>query len=791
MVSKTNQRKNLAKAWLQFEIFLFILTLFLIPILSTLLLSFAESFFGINASYNFEFANLTFSDFINIPFAKKNQAITLLLGIFLIIVYVAQFIWVAGDKIFGMEDGYTRSSKKEHGSQRWRRKSELNQDEDTMQVLVDVNGKISEINLPNNFLYRAWIEEGRIDSLKIPKSKLHQIEGIGGMMFSVMEKSNFSDLQVNYMDVSASNKLIFGVTRSGKGRRNIKPNLGLNIQLGNSLFVHDPKGELYESTMKLAEDEGYDVLTFNFKNVDNYIDENGETQTVTGLDMSASYNPLAYIYKLRWELGLEGASQSMLESVAHTLYFNPKQTGGDDYWTDAPKALFKTMAWILLEMRDKELFTIPAVYSMISEFIDLLEEEDPDDNYLQKFIRNVNRDNILRDFFKPAQSALASAETMGSVLSSATTKLQRWISSKSIKRLLSKSDFDFEDLVRKKVIIYAITPDGASVGDSIIAMMIDQLYSALTMYADGNIKNGKKLDRQFNFLLDEFGNFLQIKDFENKVTQCLSRDVRFWLYLQSPQQLEEIYGKTKTAIIIDNCHTLQYLKSTNEETNEKFSKRLGNFTISKDSLDKKGKISSTSTTQRALMTINELAQLEHTQSIVLRMTTNTVKYPECFPLPDFSQTNIRKVLDNGFETPPLFEGEVKLKQVPFNKLRRVNSLQKPEEILKEIRENGVQEAKVKDEEKSEIIEESKTYTLDELDKEHQKYLQKLINMEETTENEDFDSAIQDSYFAQHYTQEDEESIEEMEEKMSEGYLNCMYKIRKSLLGEEATDNGHI
>jgi type IV secretion system protein VirD4 len=106
-------------------------------------------------------------------------------------------------------------------------------------------------------------------------------------------------------------------------------------------------------------------------------------------------------------------------------------------------------------------------------------------------------------------------------------------------------------------------------------------YEALVKFAKWN---GNRLPVRVNFVLDEFGNFAAISDFQAKMTVARGYGIRFDLFLQSLAQLTEKYGKEVAEIIKGNCSAWVYLRAQDETTNEKVSNLLGEYTTSSYSL---------------------------------------------------------------------------------------------------------------------------------------------------------------------------------------------------------------
>ena len=127
--------------------------------------------------------------------------------------------------------------------------------------------------------------------------------------------------------------------------------------------------------------------------------------------------------------------------------------------------------------------------------------------------------------------------------------------------------------------IFLITRDYDKSDFKIAGLFIDAIYKKMLIRAE-KCPYGRN-GRATHFLLDEFGNIPEIKDFENKIATARSRNIWFHLSIQSYMQLEIVYDKTRADIIRDNCNSQIFLGSQNRETKEIFSKECGKHTIPK------------------------------------------------------------------------------------------------------------------------------------------------------------------------------------------------------------------
>ena len=101
------------------------------------------------------------------------------------------------------------------------------------------------------------------------------------------------------------------------------------------------------------------------------------------------------------------------------------------------------------------------------------------------------------------------------------------------------------------------------------------------------------------------------------------RGIRFNLFVQSFSQLNEKYGDNTAQNILDNCYVWNYLKTSNEVTAEKISKKLGTYTTSSwsESNSSSGgpvnKSNSMNLIQRPLLTTDEILRIERPYLLVM------------------------------------------------------------------------------------------------------------------------------------------------------------------------------
>ena len=116
--------------------------------------------------------------------------------------------------------------------------------------------------------------------------------------------------------------------------------------------------------------------------------------------------------------------------------------------------------------------------------------------------------------------------------------------------------------------------------------------------------------------------------------------MRYFFFIQSFSQIEQVYGKETASIIIDNC-ALCYLKTNSVECAEVIAKKLGKSTITTSSISsstdpfKIGANKTTSLLGRELLTANEIIALKY-KTIIFPVFGNpifrdTYMYSDLYP----------------------------------------------------------------------------------------------------------------------------------------------------------------
>ncbi len=413
---------------------------------------------------------------------------------------------------------------------------------------------------------------------------------------------------------------IIGSTRCGKTRNLVIQSICLNALSGVDMLNTDPKGELFLYTNLFLKELGYKVITIDFKNPEKS-DKFNFLQPVID-EIEKGNIPKAVKYA--WDI-----SDSLV-----------KETNSDPIWSNGEKALITSAIMLVVyenstqglkriytnkkEQEIKELYinehrkyqNMTNVYNLISKFDKKVNENI---TLLQEIMKTIEDKHPS----KMALSMLENApnETRGSFIASALSTL-RLFTDQNIANITSETNKDIFDKDNKKA-IFIILPDENKTYYPLASILTNQYYQFLVNVADNN---GGRLERDFKFNLDEFGNFTKIPDFDIKLTVGAGRGIHFNMYVQGIDQLINLYKREVTNIILGNCAYTIYLKSTNQETNENISKSLGKYTInsiSESSSSSYSNYSSTSSSSsqnligRNLLNPDELTRIDRPYMLVI------------------------------------------------------------------------------------------------------------------------------------------------------------------------------
>ena len=327
------------------------------------------------------------------------------------------------------------------------------------------------------------------------------------------------------VDNGDTHSIVVGPTGCGKSRAVCKTLITSIISQGESFLVNDPKGELYKNTAAAALNHDYDIKVLNLRNP----------------QFSHRWNPLALIYYYYTHEKAEKAQQAIDEFSIGLMAATADKD--DRYWDMVASVYFcAVISMCLYFVPNLEHFHLENILPFINEdaedtirrMISFMEEAPESIQSGLKSVLNINADKTKSCIY--------------SVLHSGVDSIAK---NESLLQLFSENEIDLHEIGLKKTAVYVIYPDEKSSMDNIVNLFFNQVYMALLDVCEDTPND--RLPVRVNFVLDEFSNLVANKGFTNRLTEARSKNIRYFLFVQSITQLSEKYSQDVAKTIMSNC----------------------------------------------------------------------------------------------------------------------------------------------------------------------------------------------------------------------------------------------
>ena len=391
------------------------------------------------------------------------------------------------------------------------------------------------------------------------------------------------DLKTIYFDRETPHYVYLGSTGSGKSVTAVIPTCSFiaHSKKKRSVFITDPKGEIYNTTSFMFKNNGYNILTIDFRQP-----ELSNKINILQPIINEYEKYIDYDRKYKITNNIEDGNKAMsslaetnrLISSLATMVMTDKAEAKDPFWNNSAKNLLEGLIGLFLEEYKlgnikKEQITMTSIRKF--------QNSSMEQQNFRKFKEFINS----KEYGSKSKDALisilsASDNTYKSITAVFGEKMNIY-DDINVANVISTSDFDLNILGKQPTALYVIVPDEDKVYYTLVTIIVGLLYKELVKLA--NSYETKKLPYEIDFILDEFANCPPLADIESLVSVARSRGMHFHFFIQSFSQLNNIYGKEVAQIILDNCGLI-YLKTNTEETAQAISKRLGKKTIESGSV---------------------------------------------------------------------------------------------------------------------------------------------------------------------------------------------------------------
>lgn len=433
-----------------------------------------------------------------------------------------------------------------------------------------------------------------------------------------------------WFDNETPHWIILGSTGSGKTVTSVIPNCSFiaTAKVKKSVFITDPKGEIFQSTSKMFKDNGYNILTIDFRNPE-------YSNHINLLEIAINEYELYYKNKKLAEneknedKKIELQNKSILHFAQCNDFVNDicsmimdDITAREKFWNNSSSDLLYGLIFLFLEdYADGKIDRSKITMSSIKKFQNSSMTED-NHTKLKKYVKEKSYDMKSKDKLLPL---LNTSETTYRSITSTFNERMTIYDNVNVENVISDSDFNIDTLGKKPTVLYLCIPDESKIYYSLVSIIVSLIYKSLILLC--NKHENKKLPCDLVFMLDEFANTPPIKDIATSVSIARSRGIQYIFYIQSYSQLDNLYGKEISQTIQDNCG-LAYLKTNTQSTAEDVSKRLGYHGVETGSLNYSMNFfnvngsRTTSLMTRSLLTPDEIKQL-HYKTIIF----SVIGYP--------------------------------------------------------------------------------------------------------------------------------------------------------------------
>jgi len=425
-----------------------------------------------------------------------------------------------------------------------------------------------------------------------------------------------------WFDKETPHYVYLGSSGSGKSVTCVIPMISFiaNAKKPRSIFVTDPKGEIYQATSKMLEKKGFKVLTIDFRHpeLSNHI--NILEPIICEYEKYIEYERLMYDTdneeeKLEYQnksISHYAETNRLITSLSAMITYDKTQ-GKDPFWNNSAKNLLEGLiGFFLEEYKDHNISRSQITMTSIRKFQNSTMEEKNSKKF-KLYIESKPYGTKSKDSLIPI---LSSSENTYKSITSVFSEKMAIFDDVNVANVTSKSDFDFDILGKEKSALFVIVPDEDKVYYSLVTIILGLLYKELVKLA--NATENKKCPIEIDWICDEFSNCPPLIEpsIESIISVARSRGLRYHLFIQSLSQLDNVYGKEVAQIILDNSG-LTYLKTNTMETAEAISKRLGKKTIESNSISQSVSLTnyngnkSTSLIARDLLTPDEVKNLHY------------------------------------------------------------------------------------------------------------------------------------------------------------------------------------
>lgn len=307
------------------------------------------------------------------------------------------------------------------------------------------------------------------------------------------------------------------------------------VKRGESMFITDPKSELYEDTAHYLEQNGYLVKQYN----------------LIHHECSDSWDCLAEI------------DGGLIDVFVDVVIRNTTDKF-DHFYDNTEMDLLKALCLYVYHEYPEGKRNFAECYKLLLH------------NSLERLDAIFENLPIGHPARGPYQLFAKAEKVKGNAVLGLGTRLQI-MQNELIQILTSTKDIDLTLPGKQKCAYFCITSDQDSTYDMLATLLVSFLFIKLVRLADG--QKNRKLPVPVYMILDEFPNIGIVPAFTKKLATARSRDIGVCIIYQNIPQLQNRYPDNQWEELLGGCDTSLFLGCNDMTTATYFSERSGDVTV--------------------------------------------------------------------------------------------------------------------------------------------------------------------------------------------------------------------
>lgn len=459
-----------------------------------------------------------------------------------------------------------------------------------------------------SYKYRTGEEHGSAQfATKETLMKFRDKDPKNDMLFTQNARMGLFNKRLPYAVQVNKNTATAGLPGDWKTRSVVTPNL---LQANCSFVITDPKGLLVYEVGDFLRKQGYQVKVLDLITLTN----------------SSRFNVFDYM-----------TDETDIDRVAESIINGTKRSDnkGEDFWAQAEAFLIRSLIGYLY-FDGKVLKNGEPHLGLVADLLRHLKREDPEKpslveklfDALEKELPNNYACKQFRLFMKNF-----GGQTLTSVLAITASRFSVF-DHEAVRDLTQKDTMAIETWLTQKTALFIAIPETDKTYNFLANLLFVTMLRLLPKTADEILQGRHPVYKPKDLLhlrlfMDEFAQIGKIPYFTESQSSVRSRGISIDIFIQALNQLKTVYGE-EWKTIFNNCGTLLYLGTNDEDTMKYFSMRSGKETIqvrnTSRTYSQHGSSSdSIQTISRDLMTPDEIARIGIDEALVFISKQNVFK----------------------------------------------------------------------------------------------------------------------------------------------------------------------